>query len=453
MKRRSLTVSSTIALSLLALVAGCSTKGAPTASTDSTEQATNAPAVEEDSLAAPKKGRKADDSRDAEAGSGEGVAAKDETRPSRPRSMASSSPRAAAPPSPMPAGGKFGSSLKRRDHGRRPTPVRTPDAAGVKAGEWDDNANYQAFTKYLSSQHFPDFQKLDLSHRRFIVVRDENGRAVPNCAVRISDGSISTELTTTASGRALLFPRAMGFSSAPLTATANCEGSQVSASFTTASADAAIQLNLQSARSLPQTRTVDLAFILDTTGSMSEEITAVKATIQKVAAQLAGSNTKVRVGLVEYKDRGEEIHTRTFNFTSDLGAFQKRINDVRASGGGDHAEDAIAGVRDGLNKLQWSDNSVARMAFVIGDAPPHLDYGQSSDYVPHLRAASKRGIKLYTVAASGMDDLGQAVWAADGAVHRRHQPVRETRRRGPPVVRRRRPERCLRRHSHQLHQR
>ena len=193
-------------------------------------------------------------------------------------------------------------------------------------------------------------------------------------------------------------------------AEARCQGTAVTKSFTTAAADGVVQLDLAVTRSLAQRRVVDLAFILDTTGSMSEEIAAVKATIQKVAAQLAGSNTTIRVGLVEYKDRSDAIHTRVYNFTSDLGAFQRRIADIRASGGGDHPEDAIAGIREGLTKLSWQDNSVARMAFVIGDAPPHLDYAQASNYVPYLKSASKRGIKLFTVAASGMDSLGQAVW-------------------------------------------
>ena len=300
----------------------------------------------------------------------------------------------------------------RRTRGLVGSPSRTfrPDAPGVKAGEWDDNANYQAFTQYLAAQHHAGLQRMDLSHRRFVVVRDEAGKGIPNCTVRVADGQASTSITTTASGRALLFPRAMGMTAGQLTASTSCQGGHSSVTFAAAAADGTVELRLALERRLPQRRTVDVAFILDTTGSMGEEIAAVKATIQKVAAQLDGENTAIRVGLVEYKDRSDDIHTQTYDFTSDLGAFQQRIASVRASGGGDHPEDAIAGLRVGLSDLSWSDTSVARMAFVIGDAPPHLDYAQDSEYLPHLRNASKRGIKLYTVAASGMDGLGQAVW-------------------------------------------
>jgi hypothetical protein len=62
-----------------------------------------------------------------------------------------------------------------------------------------------------------------------------------------------------------------------------------------------------------------------------------------------------------------------------------------------------------MNELGWSDRSVARLAFVIADAPPHLDY-QGPDYAADIKVASHRGIQLFTVAASGMDRLGQVVF-------------------------------------------
>ncbi len=287
-------------------------------------------------------------------------------------------------------------------------------APGVRAGEWDDNANYRAFVSYLGSAAHLPYHRLDLRHRRFIVVRDRNGRAVPNCAVTVSDGKTSARLTTTASGRAILFPHAVGLLSSSnqgsLTASTRCQGARAEQRFFVQSKDGVVQLKLDTARALPQRRTVDLAFILDTTGSMSEEIAAVKATIQKVASQLSTSEVNVRVGLVEYKDRSDQTHTRVHQMTSDLQGFSRRIANIRATGGGDHPEDAVAGLRVGLQQLQWSPSSVARMAIMIGDAPPHLDYSQGVDYERHIKRASERGIKVFTIAASGMDALGQAVF-------------------------------------------
>src|SRR5262249_26527360 len=151
----------------------------------------------------------------------------------------------------------------------------------------------------------------------------------------------------------------------------------------------------------------DLAIVLDTTGSMSEEIEAVKSTIRTVAQKLQNDQTDVHIGLVEYKDRGDSPVTRTFAFTSDLKSFSKSVANLHADGGGDTPEDMQQGLQVALDKLQWRSDAAVRMMVVIADAPPHVDYQDEKDYADSARRAAERGIKLYTVSASGMDDFGQ----------------------------------------------
>lgn len=288
-------------------------------------------------------------------------------------------------------------------------PFDVGQAAGVAAGEWDDNANYQEFQRFIEASSRLSFSNVDLRHRRFLVVRDVNGMGVPSCKVSVSDGQNAVSLTTAASGRAILFPHAEGLTGFNLTASTRCADDEQSVKFTLEASDDLVDLRLDTARSLPQVRDIEIAFILDTTGSMSEEIAAVKATIQKVASQLSTSNVRVRMALVEYKDQTDEFVTKVYPMSTDLRGFARTVSNITASGGGDTPEDAAEGLRVGINNLQWSDSAVSRMAFLIGDAPPHLDY-QSANYVRDMKSAAKRGIKLYTVAASGMDDLGQVVW-------------------------------------------
>jgi Mg-chelatase subunit ChlD len=292
---------------------------------------------------------------------------------------------------------------------------------GVKAGEWDDNANFREFQRFLTSaQAAVPYHGVDLSERRFLVVRDEKGLGIPRCTVTVRDAEsraqASTSLVTTASGRAILFPRAEGLLGDKLVATASCPGetSTAEASFhvDAEAPDGIVDLRLKKARAPIGARVVDLAFVLDTTGSMSEEITAVKATIQKVASTLAreGEQTRVRVGLVEYKDRQDPFVTKVYPFATDLDAFATQVSRISAGGGGDNPEDMNAGLHTAMTKLDWSDRSVARLAFVIADAPPHLDYQDGPDYATDMKTASHRGIQLFTVAASGMDRLGQIVF-------------------------------------------
>jgi hypothetical protein len=283
-------------------------------------------------------------------------------------------------------------------------------AASIAAGEWNDNANYREFQKWLVTETSVPFRHVDVSRRRFLVVRDESGRAVPDCQIDVTDSAEhSVGFLTGASGRAVLFPRAEGLADG-VTATARCDGGTATRTIALDDSDGLVDLRLPVSRQLPETRTIDVAFILDTTGSMSEEITSVKSTIAKVAAGLGDGNVAVRIGLVEYKDRGDSFVTRVHPFSSDAKGFAQSVSGISAGGGGDTPESVNEGIHVALTGLDWQTQSVGRFAFLIGDAPPHLDYQQDYSYAQDMKTASHRGIQIFTVAASGMDVLGQVVW-------------------------------------------
>jgi hypothetical protein len=195
-----------------------------------------------------------------------------------------------------------------------------------------------------------------------------------------------------------------------MTASARCQNGTTSTRFSLVQSDGLIDLKLGVKRAPPQVIDVDVAFILDSTGSMGEEIAAVKSTLQKVASTLFTSGVRVRFGMVEYKDRTDRFVTRVYPFTSDVDAFASTIGGIAAAGGGDTPESVNEALHVGVTGLAWNDQAVTRVAFLIGDAPPHLDYPHDFDYAVDMREAAHRGIQVFTVAASGMDDLGQIVW-------------------------------------------
>lgn len=285
-------------------------------------------------------------------------------------------------------------------------------AGGVRAGEWDDNANFREFARYLATKRDAlDFPSLQLDSRRFVVVRDSRGRPVPNCNIEAKDHTgHRVHLTTPASGRALLFPRAEGLRGSQLRLSASCQGERATATAELTEADDAVVLTLPTDRALPRQRTVDIVFVLDTTGSMSEEIDALKGTIAEVADSLRRQNAQPRLGLVEYKDITDGYVTRLHQMTTDVDAFEERVGSLYADGGGDTPEHVNAGLKVAVDKIRWNADSVARLAFLIGDAPPQLHYAQDVSYAETAKSASHRGIQIFTIAASGMDDLGQVVW-------------------------------------------
>lgn len=284
-------------------------------------------------------------------------------------------------------------------------------ASGVKTGEWDDNANFREFGRWLKTEKSRGASSIDVSVRRFLVVRDAAGKPVPSCNVTVGDAAGKTKtFMTTSSGRALFFPRAEGFHGDDFTATANCQDVKVSQSFRAGAGDGIVDLTLPKDRVLPDAQTIDVAFVLDTTGSMSEEINALRDTLEKVSRSLSSLGIQPRVGLVEYKDRSDAFVTRTHQMTTDVLGLQGRISVLQAQGGGDTPEHVNEAVRVAVRTLKFKPQSIARLVFLIGDAPPHLDYSNDEGYVTAMQEANHSGIQIFSIAASGMDALGQVVF-------------------------------------------
>ena len=289
-------------------------------------------------------------------------------------------------------------------HGRLGGAHQQDAPVAVRTGEWDDNASLAEFRRVLANSQSLPIEPLDVSVRRTLVARDSAGKPLAGCPIMISDGQGSTiTLRTRSSGRALLFPKAERLAGT-LTATLRCGGNSASASIDTRADDGTVRLDGREPRD-PPTSTIDVAFALDTTGSMSEEITALRSTLQAVAARAVD----VRVGLVEYKDRVDEFTTRVYPMTRSIPALSEKISLIAASGGGDYPEAMNVGLHDAITKLEWNDSAPARLLFVIGDAPPHpLDHDPS--YADSARLAAHQGIQIFSVAASGMDEFGQIVF-------------------------------------------
>jgi von Willebrand factor type A domain len=120
----------------------------------------------------------------------------------------------------------------------------------------------------------------------------------------------------------------------------------------------------------------DLAFVVDTTGSMGAFIDAAKrhmvALLRALTAE-AATPIDLRLGVVEYRDHPPQDHsfvTRTHAVGADLRKAQKVINGLAPAGGGDAPEAVYDGLRAACTELEWRPHS-RRLAVLVGDAPPH----------------------------------------------------------------------------------
>ena len=153
---------------------------------------------------------------------------------------------------------------------------------------------------------------------------------------------------------------------------------------------------------------LDVAFVFDTTGSMGDELAQLQNNVLYIAGEIAKWRTGVDVqyGLVAYKDYGDEYVTQVYPFTSDAYQFQTNLMQLSAGGGGDTPEDLASGFKSALQDLQWRDNDSIKLMFVVTDASAQL-YNNGYTYLNGVQEAASRGIKIHSLAASGLDSAGE----------------------------------------------
>ncbi len=145
---------------------------------------------------------------------------------------------------------------------------------------------------------------------------------------------------------------------------------------------------------------VEVVFVLDTTGSMGGLIQAAKEKIWSIATTMASAQPApdIHMGLVAYRDRGDAYVTRVVDLSDDLDSVYATLMDFQANGGGDGPESVNQALSDAVHKISWSQESQAyRVVFLVGDAPPHMDYQDDIKYPETLAAATARGIMVNTI--------------------------------------------------------
>jgi hypothetical protein len=150
---------------------------------------------------------------------------------------------------------------------------------------------------------------------------------------------------------------------------------------------------------------IDVAFVLDTTGSMGGLIQAAKEKIWSIATTMASAQSapEIRMGLVAYRDRGDAYVTRVVDLSSDLDSMYATLMDFQADGGGDGPESVNQALHDAVHKLSWSqDPGTYKAVFLVGDAPPHMDYQDDVKYPVTLGAARNKGIVINAIQCGRM---------------------------------------------------
>lgn len=309
--------------------------------------------------------------------------------------------------------------------GPEPTPdvgvTQPPQAGTLTAGDYDDQLNAHLYVDYLSDF----FQKtdnisttlpyLDVSQRVAIAVIDAEGKPYSGAKVHVLlDDQRILESVTPATGVVYTYA---SFDQLPerfqLRVSDRTEDTVVSQSLVLADvlASAAAGQSAQIRVSLPvlnQPATqLDLMLVIDATGSMSDELLYLQTELSSILASIHTNyaNLLIRVGLVFYRDVGDDYVLRSFDFSRDMNQIHVDLNSQIASGGGDYPEAMDQALASAL-AMDWQPQS-SKILLLVADAPPHMEKVDAA--WASARQARAQQIHIVPVAASGVGTIAEFI--------------------------------------------
>jgi hypothetical protein len=152
----------------------------------------------------------------------------------------------------------------------------------------------------------------------------------------------------------------------------------------------------------------DIAFVVDATGSMSDEIDYLKADLTNIINGIKDSIPIIDLNIasVFYRDYGDQFSAKYDEMTKDLDKTMTFIKSIKADEGHGHSAFQI-GLNTAINQLQWRENSSAKIIFLLLDASPKTDKNTIDTIMNLTQYAAKKGIRIVPVACSGIDKSGE----------------------------------------------
>lgn len=286
----------------------------------------------------------------------------------------------------------------------RPSQTPVPRAGQLTAGRWSDRDDFGRWQQLLSrgSSYHSMLDAWNVGHTQRVAISLRGPSTVPADASLVLSDSRGRPIWQARSdnrGRADLYlpPGSTG----QLTVR-SADGRTLA----TREVRAGEEHQLRVSQDLPVASALDLMFVVDTTGSMGDELSYLQTELADIVARVQRSSTQaltVRTSVNFYKDTTDDYVVRSYPFTTDISESLGRLRSEHASGGGDYPEALDAALDDAVHGHTWSDSAVARIMFVVTDAPPHSGYDVGQRLDKAAASAAEQGIRIVPIASSGVD--------------------------------------------------
>lgn len=304
------------------------------------------------------------------------------------------------------ADGKYDPVLTPRSGDTAEREVVEPQSGQLTAGEWNDHDHWAHWLELLQdtqTEGDPNFWQHEATWhvapraRYPVAVVDAYGNPEIDVPVelRTADGLVWSARTDHA-GRAWLFDGAYGTPvEKPLQIT-------IGKAVFDPPADQTLTTIRLDDRATPRSA-VDVMFMVDTTGSMGDELNYLKVELRDVVRQVEHDypNVALRLSVNFYRDTSDRYVVRSFPFTTNVVEVQNQIAAQSANGGGDTPEAVDAALQSVVVDHQWSPSARARLAFLVLDAPPHQSPQTLERFHDATRKAAAAGIEIIPVIGSG----------------------------------------------------
>lgn len=277
----------------------------------------------------------------------------------------------------------------------------------ITAGEWNDLSHWDYWNNLLNGQSFSEYPKywgVYTNNRISVLVKNGNKPVVDAKVEMKNKNQVIWVAKTDNFGQAELWIDLFQKNTIPNLSDYSLEinGQQVDTPLKSFK-NGINEIQVKSSTKL--SNVVELAFIVDATGSMGDEIDFLKADLQKVIQRVSDNNTSLKISTasVFYRDKGDNYVVKHSNFSENLNTTIKFIGRQHADGGGDFPEAVHSALSTCMEELFWSENARTRIAFLLLDAPPHEDKAVQQEWMKAVELAVKKGIKIIPITASGID--------------------------------------------------